>query len=170
MMEQRPLDPPDRELLNSKAQRARAALRTCAGLAVAVPVVLGVFLAFTPTAFTAGTVALALVPCLVLALPLLAKCYDLSRTVRRVDGWLDQGHKIVLTDPVTQVGPHFMVTVGGTGFAAWEKSRQLAVGDEVTVEYLPLDGHLDGIVGVLSIDGEPNPYFESPWRSGPPTA
>jgi len=106
---------------------------------------------------------------LVLAGPFWVKCLDLVRTIRRVARWLAQGEKRQHVGEVTGKGPN-MVRVGEMAVVAWEKARTLSVGDEVTVEYLPLDGHLDGIVGVLSIDGEPNPYFESPWRSGPPTA
>lgn len=86
------------------------------------------------------------------------------------DTWLKQGQKLCLTDKVNKKGPLFMVTVGELGVTAWERSRKLAVGDVVTVEYLPLDSGIGGIVGVLRVDGEPNPYFESAWRSGPPTA
>ena len=47
----------------------------------------------------------------------------------------------------------------------------LSVGDEITVEYLPVEDHnLVGILGVLEINGEQNPYFENVFMVGPPSA
>ena len=170
MTEVHPLSDPDREALHGKAQRARDAFRICAGLGIAAPIAFGVFLYFTPTEFSAGTAALAVIVGLVLASPFLLKGLDLHRTNRRAGRWLAQGEKTVLTGKVTRTGPLFMVTAGETSFAAWEKSRQLAVEDAVTVEYLALEPPAAVIIEVLRINGEPNPYFESAWRSGPPTA
>jgi hypothetical protein len=170
MTETQPLSDSDREQLGRKAKRARAALRICLGLSIAIPLAFVVFLSFTPTKLDATTAVLTLVICCVLAAPSSLKSFDLHRTVKRVDTWLKQGQKQCLTDEVTKKGPLFMVTVGEFGVAAWERSRELSVGDVVTVEYLPLKSGIGGIVGVLRVDGEPNPYFESAWRSGPPTA
>ena len=170
MEEVLPLSESDRERLGRKADRARAALRTCAGFGLATPLAIAVLFGLTPTELSATTVVLASSLCLVLALPVLMKCLDLRRAVQRVDTWIERGHKHRLTGKVTRTGPYFVVTVGGLPVAAWEHSRKLAGGDVITVEYLPLDSDLAGIVGVLRVDGEPNPYLESAWRSGPPTA
>lgn len=170
MREMCPLDDDDRACLARKAGRAHKAMRTCLTMALVVPLLFVGFVLITPTELDAKTLGLCAVLVVVLDLPLLLKCRDLRRTLRRVDLWLRQGHKVCLGGEVTHKGPLFTVTVEGFGFAAWERSTQISVGDVVTVEYLPLDSGPAGVVGVLRVDGEPNPYFDSAWRSGPPTA
>ncbi len=170
MGEELPLSEFDRERLVRKARRARGALRICACLGGVVPFTLFAFVCITPTELVGATAVLALVVCLASAVPFLAKGLDARRCARRADRWLEQDQKRRLVGEVTGKGPHFMVTVDGFAVAAWEKARGMSVGDAVTVEYLPLDSELAGILGVLRIDDEPNPYFESAWRSGPPTA
>ena len=170
MRETCPLDDTDRARLGRKAAASRGALRTCAGLALGVPALFMAFVVVTPTQFSLATIGLCAVVCVALDLPLLLKSLDLRRSLRRVQRWERLGTKVCLTGEVTQKGPQFLVTVGGIGIAAWERSRELAVGDVVAVEYLPLDEELGGVVGVLKVDDEPNPYLESAWRSGPPTA
>ena len=165
-----PLDDDDRALLARKAARARTALWICAGTGLLAPAFAVTCLGITPTEWTAGTLSLAVLLTLALdAVPLL-KGFDLARTLRRVERWRARGEKVRVAGAVTHKTPPFGITVGEHRVAAWERARDLAVGDEVTVEYLPLDGGLGGFVGVLRVDGQTNPYLENPWRTGPPTA
>jgi len=170
LTESLPLSAVDRDRLAGKASRAHAALRTCLVLVVILPLLFVTFLFVTPTELTWTTLLCVVVVCSALALPTLAKCFDLRRTLRRISEWSQRDQKVRLTGEVTGKGPLFVIRVGGMGIAAWERSKKIAIGDTVTVEYLPLGAGNAGIVGVLSVDGEPNPYFESAWRSGPPTA
>lgn len=163
------LNEKDRSRLQQRLEQTRKTSLLCIGGAIFLPLFVGFLVFITPLDFELTALYLAGGLVLLFASPFLLLFFDAHRKYKRTEFWLKQDCKHRITGSIS-AKDGYAITVESTKIKFWENGAKLSVGKEVTVEYLPLKSNLGGIIGVLQINGEPNPYFENAVVVGPPSA
>ncbi len=167
-METLPLNENDRNRLQQQCKEARKASLLFIGGAILLPFFIGFLLFITPIEFESTALYLTGGLVFLFALPFFFLFFDAYRKSKRAEFWLQQNCKHRITD-IISAKDAYEIIVASTKIKFWENGNKLSVGMEVTVEYLPKESNLGGIIGVLRINEEPNPYFENAMVIGSPS-
>lgn len=168
MSEILPLAENDRARLQRKLEQSQKLFLICIGGACFLPLFVSLLLYLTPIELSQNTIYLAGILLSLFASPFLWMSMNIRQKSKRAQYWLNQNCKHRVSGIISEKD-ETMITVNSFNAKFWTNGKKLSIGQEATIEYLPLEKRdLAGTLGILRINEEDNPYFESAINVGPP--
>ena len=163
-----PLAENDRIRLQRKLEQAKKLFLICIGAACFLPLFVSLLLYLTPMELSQNTIYLAGILLSLFASPFIWMSMNIKQKSKRAQYWLNQNCKHRISGLISEKDDA-MITINSFKAKFWTNGKKLSIGQEATVEYLPLEEiELAGTLGILRINEEDNPYFENALNVGPP--